>query len=165
MKRWYVVHTHPHQEARALAHLQRQGYEVYLPRYLRTRRHARRVERVAAALFPRYLFVIMDIAETRWRSVNATTGVLGLVMIGDVPAAIPDRVVEEIRQRETAGYVRIDVGSSLRRGQRVLVNMPSLYDCEAIFDCATDNDRILVLLRMLGRQIRVEVPSHAVAAA
>lgn len=165
MKRWYVAHTQPHREARALVHLLRQGYETYLPRYLRLRRHAGRVERVAAALFPRYIFINMDIAETRWRSINATVGVLGLVMAGDAPAPVPDPVIAAIRKRETAGYIRIDLGSSLRPGQRVLLNTPSLLNYEAIFECATDNDRVLVLLQLLGREVRAEVPSYAVAAA
>ena len=57
MRRWYVVHTQPQGESRAKANLERQGYEVYLPRCRKWRRHARRAEIVAAPLFPRYLFV------------------------------------------------------------------------------------------------------------
>ena len=33
--RWFVAHTHPHAEAKATAHLNRQGFEVYFPRYLK----------------------------------------------------------------------------------------------------------------------------------
>ena len=58
--RWYVVQTHPHAEQKASLNLARQGYGVYLPRYLKRRRHARRVETVAAPLFPRYMFVAVD---------------------------------------------------------------------------------------------------------
>ena len=50
--RWYVVRTQPHAESKASAHLGRQGFETYLPRYLKKRRHARRVETVQAPLFP-----------------------------------------------------------------------------------------------------------------
>ena len=31
--RWYVVQTRPHAEAKAAAHLERQGFGIYLPRY------------------------------------------------------------------------------------------------------------------------------------
>ena len=62
--RWYVVRTQPHSENKASAHLGRQGFETYLPRYLKRRRHARRVETVQAALFPCYLFVAIDTTDT-----------------------------------------------------------------------------------------------------
>ena len=38
---WYVVHTHPRAEAKALLNLDRQGFSCHLPRYLKCRRHAR----------------------------------------------------------------------------------------------------------------------------
>jgi hypothetical protein len=76
---WHVVETHPHAEAKAAAHLERQGYATYLPRYLRERRHARRVAIVPAPLFPRYLFVAIDMRTQRWRAIKSTIGVARLV--------------------------------------------------------------------------------------
>ena len=70
--RWYVLQTHVHMEAKASAHLMRQGFGVYLPRYLKRRRHARRVDTVAAPLFPRYLFVAVERDSQRWRSIHST---------------------------------------------------------------------------------------------
>jgi hypothetical protein len=51
--RLYVAHTQVHGEPKAAADLSRQGFKVYLPGYLRRRRHARRVEIVPGPLFPR----------------------------------------------------------------------------------------------------------------
>jgi len=31
---WYVVHTQPHAETKAATHLTRQGYTIYLPRFV-----------------------------------------------------------------------------------------------------------------------------------
>lgn len=66
---WYVVQTQPNGEARAEAHLRRQGFRTYLPRYLRSRRHARKTQMVPRPLFPRYLFVGLDLARDRWRTI------------------------------------------------------------------------------------------------
>ena len=41
--RWYVVQTQPHAESKAMGHLIRQGFAAYLPRYLKRRRHARKI--------------------------------------------------------------------------------------------------------------------------
>ena len=62
-QRWYVVQSQPNAELKAVAHLNRQGFATYLPRYLKRRRHARRVEIIAAPLFPRYLFVSIDLKK------------------------------------------------------------------------------------------------------
>ena len=55
--RWYAVYTQPHREPRAKSQLENQSYEVFLPRRLKTVRHARKLTNVAAAFFPRYLFI------------------------------------------------------------------------------------------------------------
>src|SRR5262245_50327038 len=98
-RQWYVVHTHSHKEAQAELHLRRQGFTIYLPRYLRSRRHARKSEVVERPLFPRYLFVTLDLARDRWRSIQSTLGVSQLVLAGEAPLAVPMGIVEEIRDR------------------------------------------------------------------
>ena len=82
-RRWYVVHTQPNGEGRADLNLRRQGFATYLPRYARRRRHARRQEVVQRPLFPRYLFVTLDLARDRWRAVHSTFGVNRLVLAGE----------------------------------------------------------------------------------
>ena len=81
-ERWYVVRTQPHREARAYYQLQNQNYQVFLPRFPKSRRHARKFDTVLAPLFPRYLFVGLDLTRHPWRSVNGTYGVEHLLMRG-----------------------------------------------------------------------------------
>ena len=69
--RWYVVQTQINGEAKATQNLLRQGYEIYLPRYLKRRHHARKVDFTAKPLFPRYLFVAVNKAAQRWRSIQS----------------------------------------------------------------------------------------------
>jgi transcriptional antiterminator RfaH len=76
---WYVVQTQPNAERKAVVHLARQGFETYLPRYRKSKRHARRTQIVAAPLFPRYLLVSVDLASLRWGSLRSTVGVSGLL--------------------------------------------------------------------------------------
>ena len=89
--RWYVVQTQVNGETKAAQNLLRQDYEIYLPRYMKRRRHARKVDFVAKPLFPRYLFVAIDIATQRWPlDPRSTFGVSRLVTNGDDPAAVPE---------------------------------------------------------------------------
>lgn len=85
---WYVVQTHVNAEAKAACNLVRQGFEPYLPRYLRRRGHVRKVDQVAAPLFPRYLFVRIDMQAQRWSSIQSTSGVAPLVCNGSDPAPV-----------------------------------------------------------------------------
>ena len=107
--RWYLIHSHPHAELKALQHLRRQGFDTYLPRYLKQRRHARRLEKVPAPLFPSYLFAAVDMSRQRWLSIDSTIGVTRLVRNGNEPAVVPVSIVEALRRRENAdGFVQLD---------------------------------------------------------
>lgn len=162
--RWYAVLTQARSEAKALHNLHRQGYEAYLPQFLRIRRHARRVDRVPAPLFPRYLFVRMDPERTQWRPIRSTFGVVDIVCHRGGPVPVPKGVVEDIREREADdGYIVLRSPSEFTRGEPVRVVAGALADCIGLFDCVCDEDRVALLLDMLGRAVRIEVPFADVA--
>lgn len=165
MNRWYVVHTQPNSEQRASVNLKRQGFETYLPLCLRNRRHARKVERVARPLFPNYMFVALDCEHDRWRSVNGTFGVIRLVTHGTTPLALPDGIVPSIQEREdTEGLVTLDP-PVFQPGQSLeILEGPMASRC-GLFQQMSDRDRVMVLLDLLGRQVRVTLPCSAVVAA
>jgi transcriptional antiterminator RfaH len=161
--RWYVVHTQPHHEGRAEANLRRQGFATYLPRYLRRRRHARRTETVPRPLFPRYLFVALDLARDRWRAVQSTVGVSHLVVAGEAPAPVPDAVIEEIWAREGSdGFVALGLPAGIGPGSPVRLIDGIFAEARGVLDRIADDRRVAVLLELLGRQVRVLVPAQAV---
>lgn len=165
MKRWYAVYTKTGAECLAEGHLQRQGFSTYLPLYRKERRHARRITQVKAPLFPRYLFVELDLGLDRWKSVNGTHGVSYLVAMGERPSAVPEGVVEAIRARET-GEKLIDLPPQppFENGEVVRVTGGPLLDQTGVFQCVDDRQRVVVLLDMLGRKLTVPLRREAVAA-
>ena len=165
MKRWYVVHTHPGAEAVAEGHLTRQGFETCLPRCAKERRHARRVERIAVPLFPRYLFVAIDMDTQRWRAIQSTFGVAALVAFGERPAPVPEGVVEEIMARAGPdGLVPLPTADPFAPGERVEIADGAFADHSALFQAMDGPQRVVVLLSMLGRDLRVHVPRTALRA-
>ena len=163
--RWYVASTHPRAEPRALWHLKNQGFGAYLPRYLKRRTHARRTEMVQAPLFPGYLFIDMDVASTRWRAIRSTIGIRHLICRGDDPVPVPTGVVEDIRARESEdGVVPVPVPPPFARGEAVEVREGPFRDQVGFFECVNDDERITVLLDLLGRQLRIPLPVGAVRA-
>ncbi len=163
---WYVVQTHPHAEAKAAAHLERQGYSVYLPRYLKRRRHARRIEIVSAPLFPSYLFVRIDLFAQRWRSIQSTIGVSRLVCSGEEPAVLPAGVIDELQSRHNdAGFVQLDLRPRLNPGGKIRVVDGAFATCVGLYEGMADRDRVAILLDLLGRKVRVVLDGDAIAAA
>ena len=77
--KWYVVMTQPCNEEGALRNLTRQGFDAFLPRRWVTKRRPDRFCTLLEPLFPRYLFVRLDLELQRWRSINGTYGVRRLV--------------------------------------------------------------------------------------
>jgi transcriptional antiterminator RfaH len=164
--RWYVAHTQPHAEAKAVAHLNRQGFEIYYPRYLKRRRHARKIETVAAPLFPRYLFVAVDLEAQRWRSIYSTVGVTRLVCNGDDPAAVPAAVVAALKSREDAhGFIKIESRPAFRPGEQVRVLSGAFSSFLGLFEGMAERERIAILLDLLGRKVRIVLDADLVAAA
>jgi transcriptional antiterminator RfaH len=163
---WYVVQTQVNGEAKAAVNLQRQGFAIYLPRYLKQRRHARKVDVAPKPLFPRYMFVGIDMAGQRWRSIQSTFGVARLVSSGDEPARVPDGIIEAIRAREDErGFVRIENKPAFVRGDKVRILGGAFSDTAGLFEGLADHDRVSILLDMLGRKVRVLLDTGAVAAA
>jgi transcriptional antiterminator RfaH len=164
--RWFVAHTQPHAETKATSHLNRQGFLTYFPRYLKRRRHARRIETVAAPLFPRYVFVAVDMSVQRWRSIYSTVGVTRLVCNGDEPAAVPNGVIEALQHREDVnGLIKLDRRAPFRPGDKIRVLDGAFSSCLGLFEGMAERERIAILLDLLGRKVRVVLDADLVAAA
>jgi transcriptional antiterminator RfaH len=164
--RWYVVQTRHLAETRAAQELTNQGFEVFLPRYLKKRRHARKVSTVAAALFPTYLFVAIDCAEQRWRSINGTIGVVRLIAGEDGPLQVASRVVDALRARlDHRGFIEMSQRPAFASGDAVRIRAGSFAETLGLFEGMTDNERVTILLDLLGRKVRVTLDAEIVAAA
>jgi transcriptional antiterminator RfaH len=163
---WFVVQTQVNSEAKAARNLVRQGFEIYLPRYLKRRSHARKIDKVAAPLFPRYLFVRIDMATQRWRAIQSTFGVSHLVLNGSDPARVSEKVLGVLKAREDDnGFVKLDQRPKFALGEKVRVLAGAFAENLGLFDGLADRDRIAILLDLLGRKVRVSLEADMVAAA
>src|SRR6516162_8502295 len=114
-ERWFLAHTQPKSECKAELHLGAQGLRTYLPQIEKTVRHARQLRTVRAPLFPRYLFVILDLGRDRWLSVRSTVGVSSLFSSRDGhPVPVPMGIVESLIERSEDNLIRLD--SNLVKG-------------------------------------------------
>ena len=157
MQQWHAVYTHAKGEQKALFHLIRQGFEAYLPRYAKQRRHARRIDMVSAPLFPRYLFVRVDLDSQPWRPILSTFGVHTIVSGADGPVAISDDIVAGLVARAGDDGVFDIMQSAMEPGDQVRIQGGPMADLEGVFQAELDSDRVLILLKLMGREVRVSV--------
>jgi len=156
--RWYVVQTQPRAETRAIVNLENQEFRTFCPFVAKTVRHARKVTKTRAPLFPGYLFVSLDPSRNRWRAVNGTRGVVRLLTQNDMPAAVPSGVVEALLARTGEGST-IDWSLSLAVGQTVRICDGPFAELVGCLEHLDKAGRVRVLLDLMGRA--VSVMTHA----
>ncbi|HEX2448772.1 MAG TPA: transcription termination/antitermination NusG family protein [Methyloceanibacter sp.] len=153
-ERWYVVRTQPHREAQAARQLENQAFRVFLPRFFKSRRQARKFETVLAPLFPRYLFIVLDLRRDRWRSVNGTFGVDRLLMRAGEPEPVPRGLVEQLAFAANANSaVRFSLG--LKEGQTVRLTAGPFAELMGKIESLDDQGRVRILLEIMGGTVPV----------
>jgi transcription antitermination factor NusG len=97
---WRLLYTKARAESWAEINLRKQGFVTLMPRV--------RQRDGLGPLFPRYLFVGAQ-AESDFRPVRSTRGVLYVVQCGEQPARVSPDVIDTIRRRMDAqGIVHLD---------------------------------------------------------
>jgi transcriptional antiterminator RfaH len=163
---WCVAHTHPLKESVAQQNLLDQGYEVYVPRFKKICRHARKVEEKLMPLFPRYIFVGMDFASALWRNINGTRGVSYVVMGGEnTPSKVPASIIHELQSQEVSeGVLPLSSILTFSKGEKIRVIEGVFADQMAVFESMDDKSRVQVLLTFMGREMKMALPTYAVEA-
>ena len=161
MSYWAVARLEPHREQLALRCLGLAGYETYFPR-LRERRisHGRKIE-IRLPLFPGYCFLTV---EAQWYAAPWSLGIIGLIMDGIKPARVADHIIDDLRKRERNGLIELPKRPGLKPGDRVRVLHGPLAGQLRLYAGHRPQERVLVLLALLGGQQRVELARDGIEA-
>jgi transcriptional antiterminator RfaH len=157
---WCCAQTEPKREAAATHFLQLGGYTVYCPRLrlIRPRRGRKVVSH--PPLFPSYLFVLITAG---WWNARWCPGVVKLLANGDAPMPVPDVLIAELHARERGGLVELlPPPGALRPGDRVRVTAGPFTGQLGLYAGMRAHERVLVLLAILGGQVRTELAKDAV---
>jgi transcriptional antiterminator RfaH len=152
---WYLVHTKPRQEDIALANLERQGYECYLPQIRIERIRRRKAEVATEPMFPRYLFICLDSSDQgkSWSPIRSTLGVSQLVHFGARAAKVDDTLVDLLRQRERA----LPTEAMFQSGDSVVVTDGPFAGIEAIYQTTDAERRAFILLEILAKPVSMQI--------
>ena len=163
-ERWFLVHTLPHNERRAQMHLGAQGFRTHFPTIEKTIRHARQLRTVRAPLFPRYMFLILDLGRDRWLSVQGTVGVSSLYTCGYRPVPVPEGIVETLIENTDEANMTL-FNSNLTAGQSVRILSGPFVDFVGTLERLDAAGRVRVLLDMMGTAVPVALRRTAICPA
>lgn len=161
---WYVCQSKPRQEAKAVARLNEQGYEVYLPMLARWERKKGAWLKREQVMFPRYCFVRCGNPAQSIAPIRSTPGVLGLVRFGNAIATLSADVVEAIRELESRNGELAEDAAPFEIGAQVAVVDGPLKGLSGLVS-AIAAERVAVMLTLLGREKQILIPADHLAAA
>src|SRR5258708_5495572 len=149
---WYVLHSKANKEDFLCDQLLSAGWESYCPRLTVPTVNPR--ARKTRPYFPGYVFVRLDLKNTKTSSLDWLPGATGFVCFDKDPADVPDSLVRSIRRRvdeiKAAGGELLE---SLKPGETVLIKDGPFTGYEAIFDCRLSaSERVRVLLTLVQKQ-------------
>ena len=157
--RWYIIQCKGGESFRAAEHLDNQGYEVFHPVLEVQKKRRDKLVWIAEPLFPYYLFIRLDRLASNWRPIRSTRGVLKLVSFGHEPLAVDDALVQLLRDqacRSDGAGPQVNV--YFRAGETVEITDGPFRDLKAVFESHKGEERAVVLLTMLHKQQRLEMP-------
>jgi len=160
---WYALRSKPHKEELLFGQLNAYQIETFYP-VLRVKPVNPR-SRKERPYFPGYMFVQVDLEQTGFSALHWMPGANGLVAFGGEPNAIPEALIEAIRQRvEEINRAGGEQLAGLKQGDAVQIESGPFAGYEAIFDASlAGSERVRVLLQLMqGRAMRVEMPAQAV---
>ena len=164
MKCWYLIHSKPQQENLARENLERQGYEIYLPLALLRRRRRGRPYSEPGPMFPRYLFIHLGAGIDDWGPIRSTMGVSTLVRFGQAPARVPDDLIQALKGKEDANGIQVLPYNLLKKGQKIRIAEGPFEGYEGLYEAQTGRDRVVILLKILEKQARLEIEQAKVEA-
>jgi transcriptional antiterminator RfaH len=157
---WHLLQCKPREGARAEMNLRNQGYTVFHPTHRVEKRGQNIAHWTTESLFPHYLFIALNTIEDDWFPIRSTRGVARLITFNNTPVAVPHSIIERLRSGLDASTPECPL---LAAGDRVRITSGCFEGLEAIFSARSGEARVMLLLSLLSRPQRIELPLNAVA--
>ena len=159
-KEWFILQFKSNSHHLAAKNLNRQGFETFLPLHETTSRRSSRFINTSKPLFPGYMFIKFDRAESQWHKINNTYGVSRLITFNSLLKSIPTKFVDSLMKRYDSSGKLIPI-QKLKEGDRVKILKGPFADFIASVENYESEQRIWVLMDLMGRTTKIQIPSEA----
>ena len=153
MKHWYLVKTKSKQEDIAILNLENQNFHVYCPYAL--------IRNKNEVLFPGYIFIQLDKDTQNWSPIRSTKGVLYFVRFGLSYAKIPDNIIEFIKTNQLNTAEKLKNINKFKSGDKVQITDGVFKNCIAIFKSYKSDERVILLMNILGQQQKLTMKQES----
>lgn len=156
--RWYVIQCKGGESFRAAEHLGNQQFEVFHPVLQVQKKRRDKLVWIDEPLFPYYVFIRLSTLASNWRPIRSTRGVLKLLTFGDnLPLPVSDELIATLRDHGSCDD-QSAVHVYFRAGDMVDIIDGPFKNLQAVFERHKGEERAIVLLNMLHKPQRLEVP-------
>ena len=153
-KEWFILQFKPNSHYQAVKNLNRQGFETFLPLTNKTSQKLSRFIKASQPLFPGYMFIRFDKAETEWHKINNTYGVSRLVTFNSTIKSIPDIFVNNLMKRyDLSG--NLPPIKKLKKGEKIVLLKGPFANFAATVEKYEDDQRIWILMDLMGRKAKI----------
>jgi transcriptional antiterminator RfaH len=154
MKNWYLIKTKSRQENVAIKNLENQKYSTYCPTVTIKNKHI--------VLFPGYLFIYLDKEKENWSPIRSTKGVLNFVRFGLSFAQVPDTIIKFLKANEIINKEKLNNLNSFKSGDKIQITDGVFKNCIAIVKSSKPQERVILLLNILGQQQSITIKQESV---
>ena len=154
MRNWYLIKTKPRQENVAIKNLENQKYSTYCPTVTINNKHI--------VLFPSYLFIYLDKKKENWSPIRSTKGVVNFVRFGLNFAQVPDTVIKFLKANQLINKEKLKNLNRFKSGDKVQITDGIFKNCVAIFKSSKAEDRVILLMNILGQQQAITIKQESV---
>jgi transcriptional antiterminator RfaH len=161
-KHWCAIYTKAQREEFTQMNLRLRGIDTFFPR-LFLPKSARRKKQIVA-LFPSYLFVRIDFISVEYASIIWCPGVKRMVSFNGTPAIVDEPVIAFLMAQGGTDGV-ISARCNLNVGQQITIDGGPFDGLVGIIqEPPNARGRVKILLELLNRPTRVEVPVQFIKA-
>jgi transcriptional antiterminator RfaH len=159
-KKWFIAQIKPNSYHIAIQNLERQGFEIFLPKMRITQRHKNKFHVKNVYVFPGYIFVSFDPSIIAWTKINSTYGVSKILAFNKKPSEISSDLIQELK-------IKYEINSNLtqieqlQKGDSIKFYTGPFTDLIAKVESADEKNRIWILLEAMGRSHRLKVQNVA----
>ena len=157
-KEWFILQFKSNSHHLAAKNLNRQGFETFLPLHDTTSRGTSRFINTSKPLFPGYMFIRFDKAESEWHKINNTYGVSRLITFNSILKSIPTIFVDNLMKRYDLSGKLIPI-KKLKKGDHVTVLKGPFANFIATVEKYEADQRIWILMDLMGRKTKIQTPS------
>ena len=149
---WCVVQSKPHQEQKALEHLQNQGFETWLPTIQVEKIKAGRIVCASQPFFSGYLFVRINPQQHNWAPIRSTQGVSQLLRQGHQLSVVPDIYMDDLQQRiaNSSQKAALEIGDVLEIVSGPFKSLAATF--QKMVQMKTGEERAMAFLSILGKE-------------